>query len=66
MSETARVRLLFVSDGSYHHEDITVPEAVLGGYDRIIDCLREDPGVLREVYVDVERLCSAHVVRGEA
>lgn len=66
MSEKAQLRLLFVADGSYHHEDVTVPAEVLESYDRIIDCLREDPAVLRELYVDLDRLCSARVVRGES
>jgi len=51
--------LLFVDQGYYHHEDITVPAAVIGRYDRLIDCLREDPEVLKRTYVDTERLCAA-------
>lgn len=66
MSEKAQVRLLFVADGSYHHEDVSIPVGVLENYERIIDCLREDPGVLRELYVDLDRLCLARVIRGEA
>ena len=62
MSDSARVRLLFVDEGSYHHEDIAVPADVLGQYDRLIDCLCEDPQVLRRTYVDIERLCSATLV----
>lgn len=60
--ETRTVRLLFVDDGSYHHERIRVPAAAVDRYERLIDCLREDPAVLRRTYVDVERLCSASVV----
>lgn len=60
--DTVRVRLLFVDDGSYHHEIVRIPTAVLDGYDRLIDCLREDPGVLKRVWVDVDRLCSAALV----
>lgn len=59
------VRLLFVDEGSYHHELIRVPAEALEGYERIIDCLREEPSVLKRVYVDVERLCSASVVEEE-
>ena len=69
MSETARVRLLFVDEGCYHHEDITIPAAVIGQYDRLIDCLCEDPEILRRTFVDTDRLCSARVVEaagGEA
>ena len=56
------VRLLFVDDGSYHHEEIDVPAEVVGRYERLIDCLREDPDVLARVFVDVDRLCAAHLV----
>jgi hypothetical protein len=54
-----RIRLLFVDEGQYHHEDLGVPTDVLDRYERLIDCLREDEGVLREMYVDVARLCAA-------
>ena len=57
-----KVRLLFVDEGSYHHEDVEIPSEALEGYVRLIDCLREDEGVQKRVYVDVERLCSAWVV----
>lgn len=60
--DTTPVRLLFVDDGSYHHEVVRVPTRALGEYDRLIDCIREDPAVLGRLYVDVERLCSAAVV----
>ncbi len=56
------VRLLFVDEGSYHHEDIQIPAAVLGGYDRLIDCIREDAEVLKKIHVDVGRLCAAYLV----
>ena len=54
-----KVRLLFVDDGQYHHEDLSVPTEVLERYERLIDALREDEAVLREMYVDVARLCAA-------
>lgn len=57
-----KVRLLFADEGAYHHEDITVPAGALDQYDRLIDCLCEDPQVLKRTYVDLERLCSATVV----
>jgi len=62
---TTPIRLLFVDEGSYHHEVVRVPAEALERYDRVIDCLREEPSVLRRVYVDVERLCSASVVEEE-
>lgn len=60
-----RVRLLFVDDGSYHHEDITLPDGVANGYERLIDCLREEPVVLERLHVDLERLCAAFTVEEE-
>jgi len=59
---TARVRLVLVDEGSYHHEEIEIPSASLERYDRLIDCLREDPAVLKRVHVDVARLCAAYRV----
>ncbi len=56
------MRLLFVDGGSYHHEDIEIPAAALERHERLIDCLREEGDVLRSVYVDVSRLCSARLV----
>ena len=58
-NDVVTVRLLFVDEGSYHHEEISIPEASLDAYDRLIDCVREDDAVLKRVYVDVDRLCSA-------
>ncbi|MCH7990802.1 MAG: hypothetical protein IIC35_00110 [Gemmatimonadetes bacterium] len=63
--QTVSVRLLFVDEGSYHHEDIQIPASSVDAYDRLIDCVREDPLVLKRVYVDVERLCAAYVTDGE-
>ncbi|RMH17115.1 MAG: hypothetical protein D6701_07965 [Gemmatimonadetes bacterium] len=60
------VRLLFVDEGSYHHEDVQVPAEAIEDYERLIDFLREDPAVLKQVYVDVERLCAAHLLSSEA
>jgi len=59
-----KVRLLFVDEGSYHHEEVEIPAAALDGYDRLIDCLREDGEVQKRIFVDVARLCSASVVEG--
>ena len=59
VSARTTVRLLFVDEGQYHHEDLSLATDVLDRYERLIDCLREDPAVLREMYVDVARLCAA-------
>ena len=57
-----RVRLLFADEGSYHHETLTLPAEAVERYERLIDCLREDPQVLGRVHVDVTRLCAAYLV----
>ena len=63
MSESVTtVRLLFVDEGAYHHEDVEVPTASLEAYERLIDCIREDGEVLKRLHVDVGRLCAASVV----
>ena len=65
MSERlATVRLLFVDDGSFHHEEVQIPAEVMAGYDRLIDCLMEDPTVLKRLHVDVSRVCSAELASG--
>ena len=66
MSRRARVRLLFVDCGLYHHEDVSVPGDALAGYERLIDCLREEPEVLLRLHVDVTRLCAAWLVDDQA
>lgn len=60
-SDTVRVRLLFVDDGEYHREKVHIPQASLEGYDRLIDCIREDEEVLKRLWVDVGRLCAAYL-----
>lgn len=42
-----------------------VPGDVLEKYDRLIDALREDPEILKRLYVDVDRLSAAEVVEGD-
>jgi hypothetical protein len=60
--DTVTVRLLFADEGSYHHEEIQVPSEALIRYERLIDLLQEEPQVLNRVFVDLGRLCAAHVV----
>ena len=62
MSEKlATVRLLFVDDGSFHHEEVQIPAGAMAGHERLIDCLMEDPAVLKRLHVDVSRVCSAEL-----
>jgi len=57
-----RVRLLFVDEGGYHHEEVSIPGTAVDAYDRLIDVFMEDEAVQKSVFVDVERLCSAVIV----
>ena len=54
------IQLLFVDEGRYHSEDVELPAGVLEGYDRLIDCLLEEPEVLKRLHVDGGRLCAAY------
>jgi hypothetical protein len=58
------IRLLFVEDGVFHHEDVELPAALLDTDPdrRLIDLLQESPEILRTLHVDFNRLCSARVL----
>jgi hypothetical protein len=58
------VRLLFVDQGVFHHEEIQVPAEAIDRYERLIDLLREEESVLRRTHIDLERLCAAQVLDG--
>ena len=60
------MRLVFVENGSYHHEEVTVGTDALEAHERLIDALREDPVILKEIFVDVSRLCAAYLVEDES
>jgi len=62
---TARVRLVFADEGTFHAETIEVSGDTLQEYERLIDLLREEPSVTRHMYVDMKRLVSAYVVGDE-
>ena len=57
---TVEIQLLFVDEGRYHSEDVELPEAILQGHERLIDCLLEEPEVLMRLHVDPQRLCAAY------
>ena len=61
---TVRVQLVFSEGGAFHREEVDVPVASLRAHERLIDCLREDPALLKRVHVDASRLCAAFVVDG--
>jgi hypothetical protein len=58
---TTSVRLVFADQGTFHAETIQVPVDKLGDYERLVDLLREEPSVTRQMYVDMARLVSAYV-----
>lgn len=58
---TTSVRLVFADQGTFHAETIQVPVDKLGEYERLVDLLREEPSVTRQMYVDMKRLVSAYV-----
>jgi hypothetical protein len=64
-ARTAPVRLVFADRGAFHVETVHVPMDSLDRYDRLIDLLREEPGVVRHLHVDPRRLVSAQVVPAE-
>lgn len=59
---SVKLRLLFVDDGDYHDEHVAVPAAGIDDYERLLDFIREDPGVLKHLHVDMDRLCAAYRV----
>jgi hypothetical protein len=63
--QTVRVRLLFADQGTFHRETVQVPLDLLGRYDRLVDLLREEESVTRQLFVDMGRLVSAAVIGDE-
>jgi hypothetical protein len=59
---TTLVRLVFADEGSFHAETVQVPIRKIGEYDRLVDLLREEPSVTRQLHMDMRRLVSAYVV----
>jgi hypothetical protein len=57
-----KVMLVFADNGAFHREHLEVSAASLEGYDRLIDCLREDPDLQKRLHVDPNRLCAAMVM----
>jgi len=58
--------MVFADRGSFHDLVVELPSAVLERHERLIDALREEPGITGGVYVDVRRLVAAYVVDPEA
>jgi putative lipoic acid-binding regulatory protein len=59
---TVTVRLVFADEGTFHAEMIHVAAEKLEQHERLIDLLREEPSVTRQIYMDMSRLVSAYVV----
>ena len=64
-SSTTAIRLVFADQGTFHAETVRVPVDTLARYDRLVDLLREEESVTRQMYVDMTRLVSAYVVGDE-
>ena len=60
--QTVRVRLLFADSGSFYEQDLDVPASSVDGVDRLIDAFQENPELLKETYVDLDRLSAAWLV----
>ncbi|HEX8320299.1 hypothetical protein [Longimicrobium sp.] len=60
--QTVRVRLLFADQGTFHPETVHVPLDMLSRYERLVDLLREEESVTRQLFVDMGRLVSAAVI----
>jgi hypothetical protein len=56
------VKLVFADRGAFHDVVVQLPSDVLARHERIIDALREEPGITGEVYLDLRRLVAAYVV----
>lgn len=62
-SESTRaIKLVFADEGAFHEVEVSVPADRLDEYERLVDLLREEPGVTRQLYVDMRRLVSASLV----
>ena len=57
-----QVRLVFADEGTFHAVTVSLPIDKLDAYERLVDLLREEPTVTRNLYVDLRRLVSASVV----
>jgi hypothetical protein len=62
MTERIEVRLVFADRGSFHELVVQLPASLLQRHERLIDALREEPGITAEVFVDRRRLVAAFIV----
>ena len=58
----ARIQLIFADEGTFHSVTVSLPADRVEEYDRLVDLLREEPSVTRQLYVDMKRLVSASIV----
>jgi hypothetical protein len=59
---SCQVQLVFADEGTFHSVTVTLPADRIDAYDRLVDLLREEPTVTRQLYVDMRRLVSASVL----
>ena len=64
-STERQVKLVFADEGTFHSVVVSVPADSIDQYERLVDLLREEPSVTRQLYVDMRRLVSASVVGDE-
>lgn len=54
------VRLVLADRGAFHEVVVRLSAGILGRYERLIDALREEPGITGDIYVDPDRLVAAY------
>lgn len=54
------IRLVFADRGVFHEVVVHLPGQILEGYERLIDALREEPGITGDIFVDPRRLVAAY------
>ena len=57
-----QVQLVFADEGAFHSVVVAIHAAKLDEYERLVDLLREEPGVTKGLYIDMKRLVSASLV----
>jgi hypothetical protein len=60
------VQLLFADSGTFHQTQVTVPASLIDPYPRLIDALREDPELQKQLYLDLGRLSAAWIGSGSS
>ena len=60
---TVEMALRAIQDeGAFHSVVVAIHAAKLDEYERLVDLLREEPGVTKGLYIDMKRLVSASLI----